>query len=144
MALAGGRAGEYGWAGIWGVVAALVQLPGPAKPGNNVLTVFHQERPASLPPVTTCAPLPRPQDLADSKRINVNVKSVPNSATPLRRRRQLVSIDSMSATIVSQLFWPQPPQEEFNLPPEVCWVGGGEQAAKGTQDEGAWVVHREC
>ena len=69
------------------------------------------------PPVR---PLARPQDLADSKRINANVKSVPNTATPLRRRRQLVSIDSMSATIVSQLFWPQPPQEEFNLPPEVC------------------------
>lgn len=32
-----------------------------------------------------------PQDLADSKRINANVKSVPNTATPLRRRRSLVS-----------------------------------------------------
>ena len=59
------------------------------------------------------------QDLADSKRINSNVKSVPNTATPLRRRRQLVSIDNLSATIVSQLFWPQLSQEEFNLPSDV-------------------------
>ncbi|EFN59544.1 hypothetical protein CHLNCDRAFT_19379, partial [Chlorella variabilis] len=59
------------------------------------------------------------KDLADSKRINANVKSVPNTATPLRRRRQLVNIDGLSATIVSQLFWPTLPQDEFNLPPEV-------------------------
>ncbi|KAL4426176.1 hypothetical protein ABPG77_007458 [Micractinium sp. CCAP 211/92] len=59
------------------------------------------------------------KDLADSKRINANVKSVPNTATPLRRRRSLVDIDGLSATIVSQLFWPQLPTEEFTLPPAV-------------------------
>ncbi len=36
-----------------------------------------------------------PQDLADSKRINTNVQSVPNTATPLRRRRHLVDIGAM-------------------------------------------------
>ncbi|KAI7840711.1 hypothetical protein COHA_005527 [Chlorella ohadii] len=59
------------------------------------------------------------KDLADSKRINTNVQSVPNTATPLRRRRHLVDIGAMQATIVSHLFWPQLQSEEFNLPPEV-------------------------
>lgn len=59
------------------------------------------------------------KDLADSKRINTNVQSVPNTATPLRRRRHLVDIGAMQATIVSHLFWPQLSSEEFNLPPEV-------------------------
>jgi hypothetical protein len=62
------------------------------------------------------------QDLGDSKRVNANVHSVPNTATPLRRRRHLVSIDALSATIVSQLFWPPLPQQEFKLPPEVCFL----------------------
>ena len=85
--------------------------------------------PSPQPPVCpppTAAPLPParptsppPQDLADSKRVNANVHSVPNTATPLRRRRALVGIDPLSATIVSQLFWPQLAQEEFTLPPEV-------------------------
>ena len=35
-------------------------------------------------------PPPNHQDLADSKRVNANVQSVPNTATPLRRRRSLV------------------------------------------------------
>ncbi|KAI3433290.1 hypothetical protein D9Q98_003109 [Chlorella vulgaris] len=59
------------------------------------------------------------KDLGDSKRINANVKSVPNTATPLRRRRHLVNIDALSATILSHLFWPPLPQEDFTLPPEV-------------------------
>ena len=59
------------------------------------------------------------QDLADSKRINSNVKSVPNNATPLKKRRDLVSIDHCTATIISSLFWPQVPHEDFTLPHEV-------------------------
>ena len=110
--------------------------------------VVHQKCLASLPHTSHHLPPPvchlaLPQDLADSKRINANVKSVPNSATPLRRRRQLVSIDGMSATIVSQLFWPQPPQEEFNLPPEVCWGGGGSRQPSGLR-RGSLCVRREC
>ncbi|PSC76910.1 anaphase-promoting complex subunit 2 [Micractinium conductrix] len=60
------------------------------------------------------------KDLADSKRVNANVQSVPNTATPLRRRRSLVDIGCLSATIVSQLFWPQLQTEEFTPPPEVA------------------------
>lgn len=59
------------------------------------------------------------RDLSESKRVNANVKSVPNSATPLRRRAGLVPVDALSATIVSQLFWPQMAAEEFALPPQV-------------------------
>lgn len=60
------------------------------------------------------------KDLADSKRINSNVKSVPDTATPLKKRKQLVGIDNLTATIISQLFWPQLPQEEnFNLPSDI-------------------------
>jgi hypothetical protein len=69
---------------------------------------------------TPASTFPRPlQDLADSKRVNAAVKSVPNNATPLRRRRSLVGIEPLSATILSQLFWPTLPSEEFNLPPQV-------------------------
>ena len=47
------------------------------------------------------------------------MKSVPNNATPLKKRAKLVTIDDLSATIISQLFWPQLPAEEFTLLPEV-------------------------
>lgn len=49
--------------------------------------------PPSCHPPAKVTPLevPARQDMADSKRINANVKSVPNTATPLRRRRSLVS-----------------------------------------------------
>lgn len=59
------------------------------------------------------------RDLAESKRINTNVKSVSNTATPLKKRHDLVSIDALDATIVSELFWPQLPQDDFKLPPQV-------------------------
>lgn len=75
------------------------------------------------PSASNPTPSQQPQDLADSKRINANVKSVPNNATPLRRRRSLVDIAPLSATIVSQLFWPALQQEEFALPPEASWAG---------------------
>ena len=61
------------------------------------------------------------RDLAESKRINTNVKSVPNTATPLKKRRDLVPIDPLSATIVSQLFWPPLPHENIKLPAQVRW-----------------------
>lgn len=49
------------------------------------------------------------QDLADSKRINTNVQSVPNTATPLRRRRHLVDIGAMQVRAASR---------------ELCTLGG--------------------
>lgn len=63
------------------------------------------------------------QDLADSKRINTNVKSVPDTATPVKHRPNLVGIQHVDATIVSELFWPQLPQEEFVLPSQVHPAG---------------------
>lgn len=60
------------------------------------------------------------KDITDSKRINANVQGVPNNATPLKRRKHLVNIENLTATIISYLFWPQLPQEEdFSLPAEV-------------------------
>eukprot|EP00887_Chlorella_sp_A99_P005758 scaffold1.g5758.t1 len=59
------------------------------------------------------------KDLADSKRVNANVKSVPDTATPIKRRANLVGIQQLDATIISQLFWPQLPKEDFKLPPQM-------------------------
>jgi anaphase-promoting complex subunit 2 len=60
------------------------------------------------------------RDLADSKRVDANVHSVSDSATPLRRRRGLVDIAALSATVVSALFWPALPKEDFSPPPGVA------------------------
>lgn len=73
-----------------------------------------------LIPLPPC-PLPA-QDLADSKRINSNVHGVSNDSTPLKKRRELADIGSLTATVVSALFWPQLPQEELKLPREVLWM----------------------
>jgi anaphase-promoting complex subunit 2 len=61
------------------------------------------------------------RDLADSKRINTNVRNMANTATPLKsHQRDLVPLDSFGVTIVSELFWPQLAQnEEFKLPKQV-------------------------
>lgn len=59
------------------------------------------------------------QDLSDSKRINANVKSVPITATPLKRRKHLADNENLSVTILSQLFWPQLQQEDLKLPAQV-------------------------
>lgn len=61
-----------------------------------------------------------PQDLSDSRRINSNVQSVPNNATPLKRRGRLVDTSTLSATVVSQLFWPALPTEDFTPVPAVA------------------------
>ncbi len=70
------------------------------------------------------------QDLADSKRINSHVHGVSNDSTPLKPRRQLADIQGLTATIVSALFWPQLPQEDLKLPPEVGGVAGPGQAGQ--------------
>jgi len=59
------------------------------------------------------------RDLADSKRINSTVHYVSNSYSPLKNVQDLVPIDGLSVTIVSQLYWPQLQIEEFNLPRQV-------------------------
>ena len=59
------------------------------------------------------------RDLADSKRINANVRALANSATPLKRHPDLVTFDSLGVTIVSELFWPHFPKEEFTAPREI-------------------------
>lgn len=93
------------------------------------LTSDHSQHPrAGCPPPFSC---PAPQDLADSKRINAHVHGVPNDATPLKRRRQqLADIGGLTATVVSQLFWPQLPQEELRLPREVWGRRGGQPGAR--------------
>ncbi|KAL4524661.1 hypothetical protein Ndes2526A_g06776 [Nannochloris sp. 'desiccata'] len=61
------------------------------------------------------------RDVADSKRINANVRNMANNTTPLKSlQRDLVPLDSFGVTIVSELFWPQLAQnEEFKLPQSV-------------------------
>lgn len=59
------------------------------------------------------------KDLSDSKRINANVRTVSNTSTPLKHCGQLVPIDTLSVSIMSQLFWPQLQSEEFVLPPHI-------------------------
>lgn len=124
---------ERGWAGVFRTASQ------PASPAPATLpSGYASRRPPchAAPPAPLLLPL---KDLADSKRINANVKSVPNTATPLRRRRQLVNIDGLSATIVSQLFWPTLPQDEFNLPPEVCKKGCLGEASEMLSAGGPWL-----
>ena len=47
------------------------------------------------------------KDLADSKRVNVNIKALPEQAlSPLRRARRQTDVAALDATVVSALFWP--------------------------------------
>jgi anaphase-promoting complex subunit 2 len=49
------------------------------------------------------------KDMADSKRVNGNIRQMPQQAlSPLRRQRRQTTMDNVSATIISALFWPQP------------------------------------
>ena len=59
------------------------------------------------------------RDLADSKRINANVRAMANTATPLKAHNDLVPLDSFGVTIISELFWPQMAKEEFRMPRSV-------------------------
>ena len=59
------------------------------------------------------------QDPADSKRTNANVKTVADTASPLKKRRDLVDIRPLTAAILSGLFWPPLPLEEFTPPHQV-------------------------
>lgn len=56
------------------------------------------------------------RDLADSKRINANVRAMANNTTPLKAHNDLVPLDSFGVTIISELFWPQMANEEFTVP----------------------------
>ena len=61
------------------------------------------------------------KDLADSKRLNASIKQLP--ATPNRIGNNPAApdaaIDNMTATILSELFWPALPQESISMPHEV-------------------------
>ncbi|EIE27163.1 hypothetical protein COCSUDRAFT_55186 [Coccomyxa subellipsoidea C-169] len=60
------------------------------------------------------------KDVADSKRVNGNIKDMPAAAmSPLRRARREAPVAHTSATIISALFWPTVPEEKFAVPPEV-------------------------
>ena len=63
------------------------------------------------------------KDLADSKRVNGNIKALPvEVSSPVRgRRRDAADIVPLSATIISALFWPPLQQEPLRLPKEVCY-----------------------
>lgn len=50
------------------------------------------------------------KDVADSKRVNGNIKDMPAAAmSPLRRARREAPVAHTSATIISALFWPTVP-----------------------------------
>ena len=53
--------------------------------------------------------------MADSKRVNGNIRQMPQQAlSPLRRQeRRQTPVDTVSATIISALFWPQLPVRRF-------------------------------
>ena len=47
------------------------------------------------------------KDLADSKRVNANIKALPEQAlSPLRRARRATDVAALDATVISALFWP--------------------------------------
>ena len=49
------------------------------------------------------------KDLADSKRVNANIKALPEQAlSPLRRSRRRTDVAALDATVISALFWPPP------------------------------------
>ena len=67
------------------------------------------------------------KDLADSKRLNASIQQLPAAAgLPSRGRSQSApdglfknTTDSMTATILSELFWPPLPKEPVSMPSEV-------------------------
>jgi len=59
------------------------------------------------------------QDLADSKRINGNVQGDSTNTTHHTLNGYGADISTLSATVLSALFWPQLPQEDIKLTPEV-------------------------
>ena len=61
------------------------------------------------------------KDIADSKRINSNIKALPTVVTsPVRGRRQdAASIAPLTATVTSALFWPPHQQDNLKLPSQV-------------------------
>ena len=71
------------------------------------------------------------KDIADSKRINSNIKALPTVVTsPVRGRRQdAASIAPLTSTVTSALFWPPHQQDNLKLPSQVlltlawAWLG---------------------
>ena len=61
------------------------------------------------------------KDIADSKRINANIKALPTVVTsPVRGRRQdAASIQPLTSTVTSALFWQPQQQETLKLPSQV-------------------------
>ena len=61
------------------------------------------------------------KDIADSKRMNSNIKALPTVVTsPVRGRRQdAASIAPFTSTVTSALFWPPQPHTNLNLPHQV-------------------------
>ena len=61
------------------------------------------------------------KDIADSKRINSNIKALPTVVTsPVRGRRQdAASIAPLTSTVTSALFWPPHQQDNLKLPSQV-------------------------
>ena len=61
------------------------------------------------------------KDIADSKRINSNIKALPTVVTsPVRGRRQdAASIQPLTSTVTSALFWPPQQQDTLKLPSQV-------------------------
>ena len=50
------------------------------------------------------------KDVADSKRVNGNIRNMPAQAmSPLRRQRRETPVTTTSATVISALFWPALP-----------------------------------
>ncbi|KAA6417838.1 MAG: anaphase-promoting complex subunit 2-like [Trebouxia sp. A1-2] len=61
------------------------------------------------------------KDIADSKRMNSNIKALPTVVTsPVRGRRQdAVSISPLTSTVTSALFWPPHHQDTLKLPSQI-------------------------
>ena len=61
------------------------------------------------------------KDIADSKRMNSNIKALPTLVTsPVRGRRQdAASIGPLTSTVTSALFWPPHHQDTLKLPSQV-------------------------
>ena len=61
------------------------------------------------------------KDIADSKRMNSNIKALPTVVTsPVRGRRQdAASISPLTSTVTSALFWPPHHQDTLKLPSQV-------------------------
>lgn len=61
------------------------------------------------------------KDLADSKRLNTSIKQLPAMPNSSRRSTAATNaaIDNMTATILSELFWPALPQDSISVPHEV-------------------------